>query len=161
MKMIVAVDENWGIGCNNKLLARIPEDLQHFKKHTVEKIVVMGRKNLESLPGGKPLPNRQNIVITRNKDYKVEGALVLNSIEEAVEELNKYNKDDIYIIGGGTIYEQFMDYCSQAVVTKIQESFEADTFFPNLDKNKDWEISEISDIKGEAIKFTYNIYNKI
>ncbi|NLJ89348.1 MAG: dihydrofolate reductase [Clostridiales bacterium] len=145
MNLIVAVDNNWAIGKDNKLLVNIPNDLRYFKEHTTNKVIVMGRKTLESFPQAKPLPNRTNIVITRNKDYKVKGATIVNSIEEVIEEIKKYKTDEVYIIGGQTIYEQFLDYCDVAYVTRINYAYDADAFFSNLDASKDWELVDTSE----------------
>lgn len=145
MKMIVAVDANWGIGCNNKLLVSIPSDMKFFRQETSGKVVVMGRKTLESFPNGLPLQNRTNIVLTSNKDYNGKGAIVVHSKEELLEELKKYNDDDIYVIGGGMIYKMMLPYCNLAHVTKIDFAYEADTFFPNLDEIPEWKVTATSD----------------
>ena len=102
----------------------------------------MGRKTLESFPGGLPLKNRVNIVISRDKNYQVKDAVVVHSIEEALEEVKKYKKQDVYVIGGDSIYKQMLPYCNKAHVTKIDFAYEADTFFPNLDEDEQWEITE-------------------
>ena len=100
MNIIVAVDKNWAIGCNNKLLVSIPSDMKFFRETTTGNVVVMGRKTLESFPNGMPLKNRTNIVLTGNRDYQVKGAIVVHSMEELLEELKKYNSEQIYVIGG-------------------------------------------------------------
>ena len=105
----------------------------------------MGRKTLESFPGGLPLKNRVNIVISRDKNYQVKDAVVVHSIEEALEEVKKYKKQDVYVIGGDSIYKQMLPYCNKAHVTKIDFAYEADTFFPNLDEDEQWEITERSE----------------
>lgn len=140
MKLIVAVDNNWAIGYNNQLLVSIPNDHKMFRKNTIDKVVVLGRKTLETFPQGQPLANRTNIILSKNKDYKVNGAITVNSIEELLEELKKYNSDDIYIIGGDSIYKQMIDYCDTAIVTKVDHEYQADAFFPNLDKLEGWKI---------------------
>lgn len=145
MNLIVAVDENWAIGYQNKLLVSIPQDMKFFRETTTGKVVVLGRKTLETFPGGQPLKNRTNIVITKDKDYKVKDAIVVHSIEEALEELKKYDSEDIYVIGGDSIYRQMLPYCSLAHVTKIHHEYLADTHFPNLDEMDDWEITGVSD----------------
>lgn len=145
MNLIVAVDNNWAIGKNNDLLVSIPGDLRYFKEHTTNKVIVMGRKTLESFPQAKPLPNRINVVITRNPNYEAKDAIIVNSIEEAIKEIKKYASDDVYIVGGQTIYEQFLDYCDVAYVTRINYSYDADAHFPNLDKKEDWELVESSE----------------
>ncbi|MDD6572948.1 MAG: dihydrofolate reductase [Thermoflexaceae bacterium] len=145
MNLIVAVDKNWAIGKNGGLLVSIPEDMKLFRSETTGKVVVMGRKTLESFPGGNPLKNRTNIVITANPDYQKDGVIVCHSVEEALEELKKYDEEDIYVIGGETIYRQFLPYCKVAHVTKIDFAYEADTYFPNLDENPDWSVEESSE----------------
>ena len=125
MNLIVAVDKNWGIGCNNKLLVSIPSDMKFFRETTMGKVVVMGRKN---------------------PSYQVKGATVLHSPEEVLEELKKYNDEDIYIIGGESIYRQFLPYCKVAHITKIDHAYQADAHFPNLDEMPDeWEITADSE----------------
>lgn len=145
MNLIVAADANWGIGRENKLLVSIPADMKFFRTTTTGKVVIMGRKTLESFPGGLPLKNRVNIVISRDKNYRVKDAVVVHSIEEALEEVKKYKKEDVYVIGGDSIYKQMLPYCSKAHVTKIDFAYEADTFFPNLDEDEQWEITERSE----------------
>ena len=145
MNLIVAVDKNWAIGKDNKLLVSIPQDMKFFRETTMGKVVVMGRKTLESFPGGQPLKKRTNIVLTRDKDYDVKDAIVLNTVEEVLEELKKYDEEEIYIIGGESIYRQFLPYCKLAHVTKINHAYEADTYFPNLDEMDDWEVTGVSD----------------
>ena len=145
MNLIVAVDKNWAIGNQNKLLVSIPADMKFFRETTMNKVVVMGRKTLESFPNGLPLKKRTNIVITRDKDYQVKDAIVVHSVEEAVEELKKYDEEEIYVIGGESIYRQMLPYCKVAHVTKINHAYEADTYFPNLDEMEDWEVTGVSD----------------
>ncbi|MBQ3772896.1 MAG: dihydrofolate reductase, partial [Pseudobutyrivibrio sp.] len=111
MNLIVAVDKNWAIGKDNKLLVSIPDDMKFFRETTTGKVVVMGRKTLESFPNSKPLPNRVNIVLTRDAKYEAKGAVVVHSKEELNEELKKYNSDDIYVIGGESIYRLMLDEC--------------------------------------------------
>lgn len=147
MNLIAAVDRNWAIGKNGNLLVSIPEDMKLFRSETTGKVVVMGRKTLESFPGGNPLKNRTNIVITGNSDYIKEGVTVCHSVEEALEELKKYEDEDIYIIGGESIYRQFLPYCSTAHITKIDFAYEADTYFPNLDEDGNWKVTESSEEK--------------
>lgn len=145
MNLIVAVDKNWAIGKENKLLVSIPQDMKFFRETTMGKVVVMGRKTLESFPGGQPLKKRTNIVITRDKNYSVKDAIVVHSIEEALEELKNYNSEDVYVIGGDSIYRQMLPYCDVAHVTKIDHAYEADTYFPNLDEKEEWLVTGVSD----------------
>ncbi len=147
MKLIAAVDSNWAIGKGNKLLANIPEDMKFFREMTTDKVVVMGRKTLESFPNGKPLPNRVNIVLTKNISYEVKGAIVVNDLDELKAELTKYDTDDVFCIGGGSIYEMLEPMCDTAYITKIDFAYDADTYFPNLDKSERWEMVEESEEK--------------
>ena len=126
MQLIAAVDRNWAIGKNNQILVRIPADQKFFREVTTGKVVVMGRKTLESFPNGMPLKNRTNIVLTRNPDYQVKDAIVVHSMDELHEELKKYNSDDVFIIGGEKIYEQMLDECDVAHITKIEFAYDAD-----------------------------------
>ena len=145
MNVIVAVDNNWAIGYQNKLLVRIPADQRFFRDETTHKAVIMGRKTLESFPGGKPLKQRLNVIITSNPDYKVADGVVVGSVEEALEAVKDYRTEDIYVIGGASIYEQVLPYCDVAHVTKIDYNYTADTYFPNMDKMDDWVITAESD----------------
>lgn len=145
MNLIVNVDKNWAIGKDNKLLVRIPADMKFFRETTTGKVVVMGRKTLESFPNGLPLKNRTNIVLTSNRDYQVKGALCVHSKEELLEELKKYDSKDIYIIGGESVYRMFLDLCDVAHVTKVDYAYEADAYFPNLDGKPEWRITADSE----------------
>ena len=150
MNFIVAVDKNWAIGYKNDLLVSIPDDMKFFRETTTGKVVIMGKNTLESFPGKKPLKNRVNIVIALEKDYKVEGATVVYSIEEALEEVKKYDDKDVFVIGGGSIYRQMLPYCDTAYITYIDHEYAADTFIPNLDEMQDeWYIAE------ESEEYTY------
>ena len=145
MNIIVAVDENWAIGCRGDLLVRIPADHKMFRKETIGKVVVLGRKTMDTFPGGLPLAGRTNIVLTRNPEYQVKDAIVVHSVEELLQELKKYDTKDVYVIGGDSVYRQLIPYCDTAHVTKIDRSYEADTYFPNLDASGEWEITAESD----------------
>lgn len=145
MNLIVAVDKNWAIGNGNKLLVSIPQDMKFFRETTMGKVVVMGRKTLESFPGGQPLKKRTNIVLTRDKNYRVKDAIVVNTIDELLLELGKYDEDEIYVIGGESIYRQMLPYCKTAHITKIHHEYEADTYFPNLDEDDEWVVTGVSD----------------
>ena len=145
MISIVNVNENWGIGCDGDLLVNIPEDMKFFRTATSGKTVIMGRKTLESFPGGLPLKNRTNIVLTRNRNYKVKDAIIVHSIEELLEELKKYPAEDVYCIGGDTIYKQLLPYCDVAQVTKIDFAYIADSYFPNLDEDPQWHVAAESE----------------
>ena len=145
MDIIVAADENWAIGNKDKLLVSIPNDQKHFREETTGKVVVLGRKTLQTFPQGQPLKNRTNIILSRDKNYEVKDATVVHSVEELLEELKKFDTEDVYIIGGESIYRQMLPYCDVAHVTKIDHKYEADTYFPNLDNDPEWEITADSD----------------
>ena len=145
MNLIAAVDQNWAIGNKNQLLVKIPADQKFFRETTTGKVVVMGRKTLESFPNGLPLKNRTNIVLTRDMSYQVKDAIVLHSLEDLREELKKYPSEDIYVIGGETIYRQLLDDCDVAHITKIEYAYDADAYFPNLDELPEWKITADSE----------------
>ena len=130
MNLIVAVDKNWAIGKDNKLLVSIPDDMKFFRETTTGKVVVMGRKTLESFPNGKPLKNRVNIVLTRDPNYEVKDAIIVHSKDELDKELKKYNQEDIFVIGGESIYRLMLDDCQKAFVTYVDYAYDADTYFP-------------------------------
>ena len=161
MKAILSADRNWGIGNGNKLLVSIPSDMKFFRQTTTGKVVVMGRKTLESFPNGQPLKNRTNIVLTSNPDYKVKDAVIVHSKEELLKTLEQYDSENIYIIGGESIYRMMLPYCDTVFVTKIDRAFQADTFFPNLDEMEEWQMTE----EGEEqtcfdLEFRFTKYEK-
>ena len=161
MNLIVAVDKNWAIGQDNKLLVSIPADMKFFRETTKGNIVVMGRKTLESFPGGQPLKKRVNIVLTKDSNYKVNGADIVHTLDEMLEELKKYPSEDIYVIGGDSIYRQLLPYCDKAYVTKIDHEYVADTHFPNLDEDPEWEMTKISDEQTYFdLEYVFTIYER-
>ena len=149
MNLIVNVDSNWAIGYRGKLLVSIPEDMKFFRSETTGKVVVLGRKTLDTFPGGQPLKNRTNIILTRNPNYQVKGAIICHSVEEVLEELKKYNSEDVYIIGGDSIYKEFLPYCDVAHVTRTDHVYDADAWFPNLEEDPAWVLT------GESGEKTY------
>ncbi len=155
MKAIVAVDKNWGIGKNNDLLFSIPEDMKFFRQTTLNKVVVMGRKTLESFPGGNPLKNRVNVVLSSSLDK--EGVTVVNNLNELRECLKNYDTDDVFVIGGATVYKLLLPYVKSVLVTKVDAVGGATAFFEDLDKLADWKkVCESDEIEtnGYKIKFT-------
>ena len=157
MNLIVAVDENFAIGRNNKLLFHISKDMIYFKKMTTNKIVVMGEKTYLSLPK-KPLQNRTNIVLSQEGNVYC-GAITVKSLEELFEVLKNYNTEDVFVIGGASVYNQLMDYCKNAYITKIFDKKEADVFIENIDQKKNWKLQDKSDIFEEnGIKFQFCTY---
>lgn len=161
MNLIVAADRNWGIGRDNGLLASLPTDMKYFREHTRGKIVVMGRKTLESMPGGKPLPNRTNYVLTGNPEYQVEGCIMVHGEYELFDAISQYRPDDVYLIGGGTLYTRFYRYCNRLYVTKIDAVLDADTFIPDFDADPDFEIiSESDPVTENGLTYRFVVYQK-
>lgn len=145
MKIVVAVDNNWAIGNKNQLLVSIPNDHKNFRRLTIGKVVVLGRKTLETFPQGQPLSGRTNIILSRDENYKAGDAIIVHSVDELLEKVKAYNTDDVYIIGGDSIYKQFLPYCDEAIVTRVDHEYEADAYFPNLDEDSAWKIVDESD----------------
>lgn len=162
MNLIVAVDSNWAIGNKDRLLVSIPNDHKRFREETTGKVVVLGRKTLQTFPQGLPLKNRTNIILSRDKNYEVKDAVAVHSVEELLEELKKYDTGDVYVIGGESIYRQLLPYCDTAHVTKIDHKYEADTWFPNLDEDPEWEITADSDEQTYFdIAYTFVRYERV
>ena len=161
MKMIVCVAENFGIGLNNDLLFSLPPDMKFFRETTTGKVIVMGRGTLDSFPGGRALKNRTNIVLTRDKNFSREGVEAFNSKEEILEYVKKFNTNDVYIIGGGQIYEMFRDVCDEALITKVRKEVPCDTFFFNIDKDEEWYLDSESDVmEHEGLLFSFCCYKR-
>lgn len=160
MNAIVAVDLNWGIGCNGKLLNSIPEDMKFFKKKTSGNVVVMGRETFESLPGKKPLLNRINIVLSRNPAFNDDRLIVCRSVDETVKRLSEFDDKQIFIIGGEAVYKQFLPYCDTIYVTKIYNKKDADRFFPDIDHLKEWKKIDETEMK-EHNKLEYKFLKYI
>ena len=162
MNLIVAVDKNWAIGLKGDLLVSIPQDMKFFRQTTQGKVVAMGRKTLESFPNGLPLANRVNIVLTSDENYNGRGAVLVHTIDDMVKELQKYEEEDIFVIGGETIYRQLLPYCKKAYITKIDHAYHADTFFPNLDQDPEWEMTGISDEQTYFdLEYVFTIYERV
>lgn len=145
MKLVVAVDKNWGIGNKGELLARVRADLRNFQSITKGNVVILGSKTLSTFPGGRVLKDRTNFVLSRNPDYAPEGAVMVRSIDDLLSKLKGYNTDDVYVIGGANVYNQLLPYCDTAYVTKFDKSFECDAFFENLDSSPEWELSYVGE----------------
>ncbi|MEE1350656.1 MAG: dihydrofolate reductase [Clostridia bacterium] len=162
MNLIVNVSENWAIGRGNELLFHLSTDMKFFKSQTIEKTVVMGRKTLESFPGKKPLPKRKNIVLTTNPDFCAENVEIIHSIDELLKKIDLENSEDIYVIGGETIYRQLLPYCDTAFVTKVASTVnDADAFMVNLDDDENWEIADESETMNEkGYDFKFVTYKK-
>ena len=161
MNLIVAVDKNWGIGKDNDLLISIPEDMEYFKEKTMGKVVIMGKNTLESFPGAKPLKNRTNIVLALETDYLVEGATVVYTMDDFLKEAAKYPSEDVFVIGGGSIYRQMLEHCDTCYITYIDHSFDADTFIPDLDEMDEWYIANESEkYNYEGMDYTFRTYKR-
>ena len=167
LSLIASVDRNWGIGKDNKLLFPIKRDMAQFKELTTGNIVIMGRKTLDSLPDGKPLPDRINIVLTRkgnstgNKDFKRDDVIVCHSVDELAGVVDTYPQRHPFVIGGSEIYRLILPYCSAAYITRVNAVKSADTYMVNLDENPDWTLTEKSEEFTEnGISFTFCTYKQ-
>ena len=159
MIAIAAVDNNWAIGFQNQLLIHIPEDMKRFRKHTLNHVVVLGRKTLAGFPNGLPLAQRTNIILSTKKQFTVRGGIVVHDREELFRELSGYDTNEIYVIGGASIYEMLVPYCEKALITKINYSYQADAFFPKLDAISDWElVAEEEEETYFSIEYCYQTY---
>ncbi|MBQ8956092.1 MAG: dihydrofolate reductase [Lachnospiraceae bacterium] len=158
MKAIVAVDRNWGIGLKGKLLVHIPADQKFFRETTMGHIVVMGRKTLESFPHGSPLKDRVNIVLTKGGSGLPDDVEIAHSIDELKELLKRYEGEEIYCIGGAKVYEELLPMCDECLVTKIDESYEADAYFPDLDADPEWELVRDGSEEDEQTYFDVIYY---
>ena len=147
LSIIVAKAKNNIIGKDNSMLWKLPDDLKRFKEKTTGHTIIMGRKTFESLKEKSPLYGRKNIVLTTNKSYDAKGAVVCASVEEVLDAVKDYDDNDIYVIGGGEIYKEFLPYCDVAHITKIDYKYDADTYLENLDKNSEWHITANSEEK--------------
>lgn len=145
MNIIVAVDANWAIGNKGELLVSIPQDHKMFREETLGKTIVFGHRTLDTFPQKKPLDGRLNIILSKDTDLTVKGAVVVNSLEELKKELEKVRSEDVYIIGGDSVYKQLLPMVDVVHVTKIDCEYEADAYFPNLDESEEWEITDSSE----------------
>ena len=161
MNLIVAADSKWGIGKDNGLLASLPTDMKYFRDHTVGKVVVMGRKTLESLPGKKGLPKRTNIVLSANPDFEAPGCRIVHSEYELFDELSAYDPDDIFLIGGASLYNRFYKYCSTLYITRMEGDLGADAFIVNIDEDEDYVlVSESEPITENGVTFRFLVYSR-
>ena len=161
MELIVAADKNWGIGKDGKLLAHLPADMKYFREHTEGKAVIMGRKTLESLPGCKGLPNRVNYVLTKNPDFRAERCIAVHSEDELWDAISRYEPEDVWLIGGASLYNWFYSMCDRLYVTKMDADLGADTFIVNFDEDPDFEvISESEPLTENGITYRFVVYQK-
>ena len=165
MNCIVVVDQNWAIGCEGGLLFSLPTDMKRFRSLTIDGTVILGRKTLDSFPGGRPLPRRRNIVITRKVDLDREGCEIVPSPQAALEAAAGTEEEQLWVIGGGSVYTALLPKCKRAFVTRVDSAApEADTFFPNLDKLPGWEVESVSEPveeNGVTYRFVDYINTKI
>lgn len=162
MNIVAAVDNNWAIGNKGELLVSIPNDQKTFRLLTTGKVVVLGRKTLDTFPQKQPLPNRTNIILSRDKNFKVKGAVVVNSVDELMEYLKPYKSEDIYIIGGESIYEQLLPYCDTAHITAIDYEYEADTYLKNLDEDPEWvKTADSDEITYFDLSYSFVKYERV
>ncbi|MBM6738060.1 MULTISPECIES: dihydrofolate reductase [Clostridia] len=162
MNLIVNADKNWAIGKDNRLLVSIPQDMKFFRETTTGKVVVMGRKTLESFPGGQPLKKRTNIVLTTDPNYQAGEAVIVHSMEELMEELKKYPREDIFVIGGESIYRSLLPWCRTAYVTRTDHAYDADTWFPDLDADPEWKMTKTSDEQTYFdLEYYFTVYERI
>jgi dihydrofolate reductase len=154
ISIIVAVSEDLGIGKDNDLLWHISEDLKRFKRLTTGNAVIMGKRTWESLPK-RPLPGRKNIVLTDDPNETIEGAVTAYSLDDAVSKCNP--DEEIFIIGGGSIYRQFMPRADRLFITHVHKKTEADIYFPEIDPEQ-WRVTEEEDFNDNDIPYTYTIY---
>lgn len=142
MILIAAADKNWGIGNNNSLLVHIPADQKFFRETTTGNVVIMGRRTLESLPGGRPLKDRENIVLSSTLSPDTPGITVVKDIESLLSGIGKYPSDKVFCIGGAAVYKELLPYCDRALITRIDNVFEADAYLPDLDSSEEWELTD-------------------
>lgn len=164
MNLIVAVDLNWGIGKKNDLLFHVPEDMKFFRKTTLEKTVVCGKNTLFSFPGSKPLPKRRHLILTHQNLEENENLKVFDSVEKLLDFVKDIPSDDVFVIGGESVYRQLLPYCKKAYVTKfLALDKDADTFFPNLDENPDFVLVDGGEelVSENGVKFSFTLYENI
>lgn len=149
MIAIVNVTPDWGIGKDGRLLVAVRDDLRRFRLLTQGKTVIYGRKTLSTFPEEKPLKNRRNLILSSKRGYAVEGAEVCRNIEEVLEKVKDTPKDEVFLIGGASVYRQLLPYCERAYVTKTFIDAPADSFFPDLDAMPNWEQTAASDVREE------------
>jgi len=155
ISIIVAVAENGVIGHNNKLIWHLPEDLKNFKRITSGHHIIMGRKTFESI--GKPLPNRENIIITGNRDYHHDGCIVVHSLSQAVDVARAQNDSEVFIIGGGRIYRETLPVADKLYFTEVKASFNGDTAFPDFNRDE-WIVTQRADYKiDEKHKYPFSM----
>ena len=158
MNLIAAVDQNWAIGKDGDQLCYIPADLKRFQALTTGHAVILGRKTLATFPGGRPLKNRRNLILSRNAAFAPEGAEVFSGVED----LLKAAPADAFVIGGESVYKALLPYCDKAYITKIDKAWPADAFFPDLDADPSWQVTEEGEpLEHEGLPFRYVTYERV
>ena len=162
MNVIVAVDQNWGIGLQDQLQFCIKADLRHFRSLTVQRTVILGRKTLQTFPGGVPLKDRTHLILSRQTDLHIAGAEVFSNVSDLLERCKSVLPDDLFVIGGASVYQLLLPYCSRAYVTLVLSEKPADRYFPNLDLDPSWKLVEEGPIQHEdETRFRFLIYEKV
>lgn len=162
IRAILHADKNWGIGKNNSLMFSIPSDMKFFRETTSGKTVVMGGNTLRSFPGGKPLKNRVNIVLSKRQVR--DDCIIVRDFDSLMKELEKRRGEDIYVIGGAMIYQALLPYCAEVLVTKVEADGEADAFFPDLDRDSGFRCVDEGEPKvdnGLVIRFTRYVNERV
>ena len=158
MNLIAAVDQNWAIGKDGDQLCYIPADLKRFQALTTGHAVILGRKTLATFPGGRPLKNRRNLILSRNAAFAPEGAEVFSGMED----LLKAAPADAFVIGGESVYKALLPYCDKAYITKINRAWPADAFFPDLDADPSWQVTEEGEpLEHESLALRYVTYERV
>ena len=159
MNIVVAADARWGIGLGGTQTLVVPEDRRHFRKVTGTGTILVGRKTLLDVPGGKPLKNRRNIILTTDQTFTVEGGEIAHSVAEALELINEEDPDKVFVCGGESVYRQLLPFCKRAYVTRIDTAPKADAHFPNLDELPNWELEGPGEEREhEGLKYRFQTY---
>lgn len=159
MKLIAAVDRNWGIGYQGKLLVSIPRDLKNFAERTTGQIVIAGRKTLETFPGGQPLLNRTNLILTKKKALQIKNTRIANSVEQVLELVKEYPEREVFVVGGQSVYEQLLPFCTEAYITWIDHEYMADAYIRNLDVDKEWTLAKESEEQTYFdLEYSFRLY---
>ncbi len=169
MNLIVNVDLDWGIGQKGQLLVSLAADMQYFKRITTGKTIILGRKTLLTFPKGQPLPNRTNLILSKNQNFNLPGAVVCHSLVDLGRYIKEHPDQELIVVGGEHIYQQLLPYCQLAYVTKVQHSFAADRFFPNLDLAEGWTLLEEGPLQSASnrmdsqqrqVSFSFCVYRQ-
>ena len=162
LAIVVAADSNWGIGYKGTQNLVVPEDRRHFRQVTGPGTVIVGRRTLLDFPGGRPLKNRRNIVLTRDTEFKAEGAETAHSVEEALALVASGDPEGVFVCGGESVYRQLLPYCGRAFVTRIDASPEADAHFPNLGKLPDWHLADPGEERESGgLRYRFQVWERV